>query len=218
MSVKEELVKVCHLVYKNKFVAAYDGNISVRTENNSVLITRSGICKGNVTSDDIVETDFDGNIISGKGKISTENKLHFFIYQNRTDVKAVVHCHPVYATALGLVEENYLANYFPEVLLTLGKIPVCKYATPSTSEVTDSIKENLADSNAFILQNHGAVTIGNSVIDAYYKMEKLEHAAKTIFAAKAIGNPRTLTDKNIRDLLSISESAYGIKLDINKIL
>ncbi|MFN3873990.1 MAG: class II aldolase/adducin family protein [Ignavibacterium sp.] len=218
MSVKEELVKVCHLVYQNKFVAAYDGNISVRTENNTVLITRSGICKGDVTSDDIIETDINGNIISGKGKISTENKLHFFIYQNRTDAKAVVHCHPVYATALGLVEENYLANYFPEVLLTLGKIPVCKYATPSTSEVTDSIKENLTDSNAFILQNHGAVTIGNSVMDAYYKMEKLEHAAKTIIAAKAIGNPRTLTDKNIRDLLSISESTYGIKLDINRIL
>lgn len=218
MSVKEELVKVCQLVYKNKFVAAYDGNISIRTENNTVMITRSGICKGDVTSDDIIKTDLDGKIIGGKGKISTENKLHFFIYKNRTDAKAVVHCHPVYATALGLIEENYLSHYFPEVLLTLGKIPVCKYATPSTSEVTDSIKEYLSDSNAFILQNHGAVTIGNSLMDAYYKMEKLEHTAKTIFAARAIGNPRTLTDNNIRDLLSISESTYGIKLDINKIL
>ncbi|GMU96143.1 class II aldolase/adducin family protein [Ignavibacterium album] len=218
MSVKEELVKVCHLVYKNKFVAAYDGNISARTENNTILITRSGICKGDVTADDIIETDFDGHIISGNGKISTENKLHFFIYQKRKDAKAVVHCHPVYATALGLIEENFLAHYFPEVLLTLGKIPVCRYATPSTSEVTDSIERYLADSNAFILQNHGAVTIGNSVMDAYYKMEKLEHTAKTILAARAIGNPRTLTEKNIRDLLSISESTYGIKSDINKIL
>lgn len=218
MSIKDEIVKVCHLVYQNKFVSAYDGNISVRTDNNSVLITRSGICKGDVTVDDILETDFDGNLISGNGKISTENKLHFFIYKNRKDVKAVVHCHPVYTTALGLVEENHLSHYFPEVLLTLGKIPVCEYATPSTEEVTDSIKDFLSDSNAFILQNHGAVTVGASLMDAYYKMEKLEHAAKTIIAAKSIGKPRELTEKNIRDLLSISESTYGIKLSINKIL
>ncbi|AFH48443.1 L-fuculose-phosphate aldolase [Ignavibacterium album JCM 16511] len=218
MSVKEQIVKVCHLVYQNKFVAAYDGNISARTENNSLYITRSGICKGDVTIDDIIETDYNGNIISGKGKISTENKLHLYIYKNRKDVNAVVHCHPVYATALGLVEENFLEHYFPEVLLTLGKIPVCKYATPSTKEVTDSINDFITDSNAFILQNHGAVTVGSCVMDAYYKMEKLEHAAETIFVAKAIGNPRKLTKKNIRDLLSISESTYGIKLDINKLL
>lgn len=218
MSIKDEIVKVCHLVYHNKFVAAYDGNISVRTDNNSILITRSGICKGDVTIDDIIETDYDGNIISGEGKISTENKLHFFIYKNRKDVNAVVHCHPVYTTALGLVEENFLAHYFPEVLLTLGKIPVCKYATPSTTEVTDSIKEFVGDSNAFILQNHGAVTIGSSLMDAYYKMEKLEHAAKSILLAKAIGHPRRLTEQNILKLISISEITYGIKLDINKIL
>lgn len=218
MSVKEEIVKVCHLVYQNKFVAAYDGNISARTENNSLYITRSGICKGDVTLADIIETDYEGNIISGKGKISTENKLHLYIYKNRKDVNAVVHCHPVYATALGLVEESFLAHYFPEVLLTLGKIPVCKYATPSTNELTDSLKNFINDSNAFILQNHGAVTIGSSVLDAYYKMEKLEHAAKTILVAKSIGNPRELTEANIRDLLSIAESTYGIKSDINKLL
>lgn len=218
MSIKEEIVKVCHLVYRNKFVAAYDGNVSVRTENNSIYITRSGVCKGDITIDDIIETDFDGNIIAGKGKISTESKLHLFIYKIRKDVKAVVHCHPVYATALGLVKENSLAHYFPEVLLTLGKIPVCKYATPSTHEVIESVKDHIDYSNAFILQNHGAVTIGSSLLDAYYKMEKLEHAAKTIFVAKVLGKPRELTADDIRDLLSISESTYGIKLDINKLL
>jgi L-fuculose-phosphate aldolase len=218
MSIQEEIVKVCHLVYQNKFVAAYDGNISARTENNSIIITRSGICKGDVTINDLVEIDLDGNKISGDGKISTENKLHLFIYRKRKNAKAVVHCHPVYATALGLVEKSFLAHYSPEVLLTLGKIPVCKYATPSTKELTDSLKNFINDSNAFILQNHGAVTVGSSVMDAYYKMEKLEHAAKTILIAKSIGNPRKLSEANIRDLLSIAESTYGIKSDINKLL
>jgi len=218
MSVKEQIVKVCHLVYQNKFVAAYDGNISALTQNNSVLITRSGICKGEVTADDLVEIDFDGNIISGKAKVSTEYKLHLFIYKKRKDVKAIVHCHPVYATAIGLIEENHLHHYFPEVLLTLGKIPVCNYATPSTVEVTDSIEKYIQSSDAMILKNHGAVTVGSSLMDAYYKMEKLEHAAKTILLAKAIGNPRELTEQNILQLLSISEKTYGIKLDKNKLL
>ncbi|MGQ9643862.1 MAG: class II aldolase/adducin family protein [Ignavibacterium sp.] len=213
MSLKEEIVKVCHLVYQNKFVAAYDGNISARTESNSIIITRSGICKGDVTISDLVEIDFNGNKISGDGKISTENKLHLFIYKRRKDAKAVVHCHPVFATALGLVENKYLENYFPEVFLTLGKIPVCDYATPSTQEVTDSIAEYIETSNALILKNHGAVTIGSSVMDAYYKMEKLEHAAKTILFAKLLGNPRKLSDEDLNKLLSIAESTYGIKTD-----
>lgn len=213
MSVKEEIVKVCHLVYQNKFVAAYDGNISALTENNSVMITRSGVCKGEVTLSDIIETDLTGNKISGEGKISTENKLHLYIYNKRKDAKAVVHCHPVFTTALGLVENKYLDNFFPEVFLTLGKIPVCEYATPSTQEVTDSIAEYIEFSNALILKNHGAVTIGSSVMDAYYKMEKLEHTAKTILLAKLLGNPRKLSDEDINKLLAIAESTYGIKTD-----
>lgn len=211
MSVKEEIVKVCHLVYQNKFVAAYDGNISALTENNSVMITRSGVCKGEVTISDLIETDLNGKKISGEGKISTENKLHLYIYNKRQDAKAVVHCHPVYATALGLVENKYLDNFFPEVFLTLGKIPICEYATPSTQEVTDSIAEYIETSSALILKNHGAVTIGSSVMDAYYKMEKLEHAAKTILFAKLLGNSRKLSDEDVEKLLSIAESTYGIK-------
>ncbi|MEJ5261974.1 MAG: class II aldolase/adducin family protein [Ignavibacterium sp.] len=213
MSVKEEIVKVCHLIYLNKFVAAYDGNISALTENNSVMITRSGICKGEVTISDLIEIDLNGNKISGEGKISTENKLHLYIYKKREDAKAIVHCHPVFATALGLVENKYLDNFFPEVLLTLGKIPVCEYATPSTHEVTDSIAKYIETSNALILKNHGAVTIGCSVMDAYYKMEKLEHAAKTILLSKLLGNPRKLSDEDINKLLAIAESTYGIKTE-----
>ncbi len=218
MSLKEEIVKISHRLYQNKFVAAFDGNISALTSDNNILITRSAVCKGEITVDDIVEIDSAGNLISGKGKISTENKLHLFIYKHRKDAKAIIHAHPVYATALGLVEENFLENYFPEVILSLGKIPVCKYATPSTDEVTDSIAAHLHYSNSLILQNHGAVTIGTSLMDAYYKMEKLEHAAKIISVAKSIGNPVKLTKSQIEKLLSISESTYGIKLDINQIL
>ncbi len=211
MSIKDEIVKVAHLVYQNKFVSAFDGNISALTENNTILITRSGVCKGEIKPEDILEIDFDGNLISGNGKISTENKLHRFIYSKREDVKAVVHCHPIYSTAFTLIGEGFTDNYFPEVLLTIGKVPLCNYATPSTDEITDSIKNFVNDHNALLLQNHGAVTFGTSVLDAYYKMEKLEHSAKTLFLARLLGEPRKLNEQEIQKLISIAESTYGIK-------
>jgi L-fuculose-phosphate aldolase len=213
MSIKDEIVKVSHLIYHNKFVSAYDGNISARSERNTIYITKSGVCKGELTIDDILEIDLDGNLISGNGKISTENKLHRFVYSKREDVKAIVHCHPIYSTAFTLVGEGLTENYFPEVFLTIGKVPLCKYATPSTDEVTEAIKDFVQNSNALLLQNHGAVTFGHSVLDAYYKMEKLEHAAKTIFIARQLGTPRILTDEEITKLTSIAESTYGIKIN-----
>ncbi|MCX7610513.1 MAG: class II aldolase/adducin family protein [Ignavibacterium sp.] len=212
MSIKDEIVKISHLIYQNKFVAAYDGNISALSERNTIFITRSGVCKGELTIEDILEIDLKGNIISGEGKISTENKLHRFIYSKRSDVKAVVHCHPIYSTAFTLVGEGLIESYFPEVILHLGKVPLCKYATPSTDELIVSIKDYVENSSALLLQNHGAVTFGESVFDAYYKMEKLEHAAKTIFIARMLGNPRQLSEEEINKLISISESTYGIKI------
>lgn len=213
MSVKDEIVKVAHLVYENKFVAAYDGNISSLSERNTIYITRSGVCKGELTTADILEVDFDGSLISGNGKISTENKLHRFIYSKRKDVKAIVHCHPIYSTAFTLVGKGLIEHYFPEVFLTIGKVPLCKYATPSTDEITESIKDFVENSSAMLLQNHGAVTFGNSVFDAYYKMEKLEHAAKTIFLARLLGTPRKLTEAETNKLAAIAESTYGVKIN-----
>lgn len=213
MSPKKKLVEICHKVYAKGFVAAYDGNISCRTAKNTVLITRSGICKGDVTEKDIVEIDLDGTTISGSQKISTEHKIHIYAYKKRKEVNAVVHCHPTYATAFALIGKGLDNHYLPEVLLTIGKIPLCKYATPSTDEVHKSLDPYINYSWAMLLQNHGAVTLGKNLDDAYYKMEKLEHAAKIILLSKTIGKPRELSKKNISDILKIAESTYGIVLD-----
>ena len=189
MSLKKKLVEICHKVYEKGFVSAYDGNISCRTSNNTVLITRSGICKGDVTEKDIVEIDLTGKVLSAKQKISTELKIHLYVYQKRKEVNAVVHCHPTYATAFALIGEGLEKHYLPEVFLTIGKIPLCKYATPSTDGVHKSLD------------------------DAYFKMEKLEHAAKIILLARLIGKPGELSKKNINDILKIAESTYGIIQD-----
>ncbi len=213
MSPKKKLVEICHKVYAKGFVAAYDGNISCRTSNNTVLITRSGICKGDVTEKDIVEIDLNGKNLVGKQKISTEHKIHLYSYQKRKEINAVVHCHPTYATAFALLGEGLDKHYLPEVFLTIGKVPLCKYATPSTEEVHKSLDPFINYSWAMLLENHGAVTLGKNLDDAYFKMEKLEHAAKIILLARLIGKPRELSKKNINDILRIAQNTYGIVPD-----
>jgi len=213
MSPKKKLVEICHKVYAKGFVTAYDGNISCRTSKNTVLITRSGICKGEVTEKDIVEIDLNGKVLTGKQKISTEHKIHLYAYWKRKEVTSVVHCHPTYATAFAILGEGLEKHYLPEVFLTIGKVPLCKYATPSTDGVHKSLQPYINYSWAMLLQNHGAVTLGKSLDDAYFKMEKLEHAAKIIFLARLMGRPRELSKKNISDILEISESTYGITLN-----
>ena len=213
MSVKENLVEVCHKIYQNGFVAAFDGNISARTESNTFLITPSGKCKGEIQPDDILEIDINGTLLGGKGKISTENNIHLLAYSKRNEVNAVVHCHPPYATSFALLGEGLMDHYLPEVVLTLGKVPLCKFAIPSTDEVPESMIPYINFAWAMLLENHGAVTFGKNLYDAYFKMEKLEHAAKIIFLAKQIGNPNRLSNEVIQKLYDMAEKTYGIKQD-----
>jgi L-fuculose-phosphate aldolase len=209
----EKVVSICHKIYEKGYVSAHDGNVSVITDRNTVLFTRSGICKGEVTKEDILEFDLSGSLLKGEGRITTEFKLHLFAYSRRPDVTAVVHCHPVYATAFSLVGEGLTEHYFPEVILTLGKIPLCKYGTPSTNDLPLSLEPYIEHSWAYLLQNHGAITLGRNLDDAYYKMEKLEHTAETIYKARQLGNPNALSKNDINELLKISEETYGIKID-----
>lgn len=213
MQQREELIAFCHKVYEKNFVSAYDGNLSVRTSNGTILITRSVVCKGDVTDKDILEINMNGEIINGAGKISTENKLHLFIYQNRKEVNAVVHAHPVYATAFASARESLDRPVFPEVILTLGRIPLCKYATPSTDELPESLKNHINYANVFLLENHGAVSVGVNIKQAYFRMEKLEHTAKTMFIANKLGGVREIPKYKLEALYSVAEKSYGIKLD-----
>jgi L-fuculose-phosphate aldolase len=210
MSEKTKLVEICRKVHEKGFVSATDGNISTVTPDNTFLITRSGISKGDVTEDDILEIDAAGKILNGKGKLSTEFKMHLFAYSRRREVNAVVHCHPVYATAFAACGVDFSKHIFPEVILTLGKIPLCKYATPSTDALPLSMEPYIDFAWAFLLQNHGAVTLGLNLDDAYNKMEKLEHAAHTIFAAKLLGGEKEISFEKVKELINLARETYGI--------
>lgn len=212
---KSEIVSICHRLYQKGFVAATDGNISVINDSGNIYITRSAVCKGEVEEKDILEIDFEGNLISGFGKISTENKLHLFAYARRKDIKSVVHCHPAYTSAFAVAGKEIDCLFLPEVILSLGKVALCEYASPGTDELPESLEPFINECNAFVLKNHGAVTFGESLKQAYYRMEKLEHTAKIQLLAGSLGGINEIPQDKINKLLSYAKEVYGI--DINKI-
>lgn len=210
---KERLVYYSHKVYEMGFVSATDGNLSLRVDADSILITPSSKNKGELRESDLLLISNSGVLIEGSGKISTENKIHLLAYNRRQDVNAVVHCHPVYATAFAATGEGFEKPVFPEVVLTMGKVPLCKYGTPSTDELPMSLIPHIDYCSALLLENHGAVTVGKSIKDAYYKMEKLEHTAHTLFVTRQLGREKTIPLYKVKELYDIAESAYGIKID-----
>ena len=213
MPFRKELTQICNKVYEKGFVSAYDGNLSARIDKERILITPSGKCKGEIEEKDLLIIDYDGKLLEGNGKVSTEVLIHLLAYKNRHDINSVIHCHPVYSTAFATAGEGFMRPVFPEVVLALGKVPLCKYSTPSTDELPDSILPYIEYSWAFLLENHGAVTLGKTIKGAYYRMEKLEHAAHTLFISRMLGREKTIPLVKLKALYDIAESTYGIKID-----
>lgn len=206
------LVAVCQKVEVKGFVAATDGNISVRLPNGNILATPSQLNKGMVTIEDLIEISLDGTYRTGRRNVSTEIDMHLFIYRSRTDINAVVHCHPPYATGFAAANMPLDKKVFPEAVVGFGTVPLAPYATPSTSEVADSLKDYVDRYHAVLLANHGVVTYGNDLWDAYFKMEKVEQIAQTTFVAQGLGGPRELSRDEIEKLKRISMQQYGKKI------
>ncbi len=204
-----QLVDVCHRLYAHGMVTAMDGNVSVRLSSGNILTTRSGVNKGMVTANDFVELSPDGKQSFSKGKPSTEVGMHLYIYQQRPDVHAVVHAHPTYATGFATARIALDGCVFPEVIVGMGAIPLAAYATPSTTELAESLSPYIKNSDAILLTNHGAVTYGATLYDAYFKMEKVEHAAHISFVAHMLGGAHSLNREELTKLRNVSVQSYG---------
>lgn len=194
---KQELAKICHLLYERNLVAASDGNISMRVSNELILLTPSGKNKGMIQEEEIMTLDLEGNVITGKGRASKEYPMHREIYRKREDIKAVVHTHPVYATAFALAGKNLPENYLIETCIMLGKTALADYAAPGSPELVDAIIPHIKECNAVLLKNHGALTLGKDLEDAFNKMEVMESIAKTIIVSGMIGEPEVISEKNM---------------------
>jgi L-fuculose-phosphate aldolase len=189
-------------MYEKGFVAANDGNLSVRLDAGSVLTTPTGVSKGFMTAESMVVVALDGRPLSD-GKPSSEIPMHLFIYRERPEVQAVVHAHPLHATGFataGLSLEDCVAA---EIILTIGSIPLAQYGTPSTPKLPDTLRPYIRHHDAFLLANHGAVTVGKDLWEAYYKMERLEHYAHIIFISRQLGGEKILPKTDVEELLSL---------------
>lgn len=189
---KEALAGICHMLYQRNLVTACDGNISSKVSKDHILLTPSGMNKGLLFPEDIIVLDLSGNTVEGNGRASKEYPMHQMIYQMRPDVKAVIHTHPVFATAFALAGKNIPDNYLIETTMMLPDIALAEYAPPGTQALAEAIRPHVPESNAILLKNHGALTYGTDLTDAYNKMEVLESIAKTIIMSKILGEPQVI--------------------------
>jgi L-fuculose-phosphate aldolase len=212
-ALRREIVEAGRRVYNRNFVAANDGNISARIDAKRVLITPSGVSKGFLKPEDLILIDYEGKVLAGKGKPSSELFMHLRIYKDRPDVNGVCHAHPPKATGFATAGIPLTQCVLPEVIVTLGGIPLAEYGTPGTEEFFEPVLKYLQDYDAFLLENHGALTIGPDVMTAYYRMETLEHFAHIALVAIQLGKLQTLDESNVRKLIGLRER-FGIKTQV----
>jgi L-fuculose-phosphate aldolase len=208
---KYQILEAGKRMYEKGFVASNDGNISARIDENSLLITASGICKGDMTLDHIIKVDYNGKVLAGDLKPSSEMKMHLAVYRKRPDVLAVAHAHPRAATAFAVAGLTLDKLTLPEVIFSLGSVAFSEYGTPSTEQVPRSVEKVIDTSDAVLLANHGALTVGTTVMDAYFKMETLEHFAAITINARAIGGERVLDKSEEKELFRVRSEVFGKK-------
>ena len=208
-SLRKDICEVGRRVYQRGFVAANDGNISIRLEADRVLCTPTGVSKGYLNEDMLAICDMDGEQVAGSMKISSEIRMHLEIYKMRADVSAVVHAHPPTATGFAVAGVELTKCVLPEVIVSLGGIPLADYGTPGGPDIVEPMKPLLRDYDAVLMANHGVVTLGSHVMDAHFKMETVEHFAKIALVAQQLGAVHTLADKDVDDLIALRDR-FGI--------
>jgi L-fuculose-phosphate aldolase len=204
--IKEQICEIGRRVYAKGFAAANDGNISYRVGDNEVLCSPTMICKGFMTPDDICAVDLEGAQIAGKRKRTSEILLHLAIMKNRDDVKAVVHCHPPHATAFAVAREPIPQCVLPEIEVFMGEVPLAPYETPGGNEFANTVVPFLKSTNTIILTNHGTVSFGKTLEEAYWKTEILDAYCKILILTKQLGgNVNYLNEQKSRELLDLKK-------------
>jgi L-fuculose-phosphate aldolase len=203
--IRQQICDIGRRVWDRGMIAANDGNLTVKINENEILCTPTGVSKGFMTPDMICKVDLGGNVLKSDGiyRPSSEIKVHLKVYKRRPDVNAVVHAHPKYATAYAIVGRPLTKQIIPEATLSFGEVPVAKYALPSSAELADSIEPFLDTHDVVLLQNHGALCWGEDLIAAYFKMESLEFYAELCFITEVLGGAKELPNSEVEQLLDL---------------
>ena len=200
---KAGIIEIGKRMYMRGFVAANDGNISVKTGENEIWATPTGVSKGFMTPDMMVKLDLMGNILEGAYKPSSEIKLHLRAYRENPEIGAVTHAHPPAATSYAVAGVPLDAAVLQEAIVQLGTVPVAEYAVPGTEGVAEAVAPFFNTHNGALLANHGALSWGADVFQAFFRLESIEYYATILLNTAIIGKRRELTDSQIDELMEV---------------
>lgn len=206
---RQEICAVGKRMYERGFIVACEGNISVRLDDERVLTTPTCMNKGMLEPQDLVITNGQGQQLSGNRKVSSELAMHLLFYRMRPDVHAICHAHPPTATGFAAAGRALDKALLPEVIIGLGKIPLVRYATPGTPELSQALEPYVPHYDALLLANHGAVTCGPDLLTAFFRMETIEHFAKITLSAELAGDPVLLSSREVAKLMA-ARSRYFV--------
>jgi len=212
-SENEHRLEICETgrwLHQKGFVAASDGNISVRLPGNRVLSTPTFISKGMMRPDDLIVTDMAGKKLEGRREVTSEIAMHLLIYDRRPDVQSVVHAHPPTATGYAAAGIPLNKALISEVVLALGCIPLARYGTPGTPELSEALKAFVPHYDAILMANHGVVCYGANLMEAYFKMETVEHFARISLVTEVLGQQTLLSEGDVDKLMEARRKYFGM--------
>src|SRR5579862_2936399 len=209
---REEIVRYGRMLHERGFVAAMDGNLSVRLKNERILVTPTCLSKGAMRPADLVIVDPDGKRVAGHKNVTSEIGMHLSIYRMRPDVQAIVHAHPPTATGFAAAGIALTEPLVCEVVIGLGCIPLARYGTPGTSELSQTLEPYIPNYDAILMSNHGVVTYGDTLEHAYMKMETVEHFAQIALVTHLLGRQQPLEKVDIEKLLTARSKYFGAKI------
>jgi L-fuculose-phosphate aldolase len=213
---RKEMCRLGQLMYQRGLIVANEGNLSLRLSAEHILITPSGKCKGLLVPAELVVINFAGEIVCGEGQPSSETSMHIMFYRSRPDIQAICHAHPPTATGFAAAGKALEEGVLPEVIVGLGKVPLAPYATPGTREVCIALESLISCHDAILLRNHGVVTCGGSLQEAYFRLETVEQFSRIMLVAKVLGGPLKLPYTEVEKLIQMRGTrALADNLNLN---
>ena len=203
---RQKIVEAGKRLHARFFVASNDGNISARLNDREFLITPTTVNKGDLSPEQLLKIDAEGKVLSGSLRPSSEMKMHLAVFSKRPDVQAIVHAHPPAATGFAACRIRLDQDVIlPEVVFGLGRIGFAEYGTPTTEDVPRAVEKEIPECEALLLANHGALTVGADVMQAFYRMETLEMYSRVRLVTKILGEPKPLNEAQVRELMQVRQ-------------
>ncbi len=208
---RAEIVRLGRLMHSSGFVAGMDGNMSVRLDKNRILVTPTSMSKGAMRLSDLAIVDMEGRKLRGQRDVSSEIGMHLLIYRLRQDVGGIVHAHPPTATGFAASGMALTQPLVCELVVGLGCVPLARYGTPGTRELADALEPLIPNYDAILMANHGVVAYGQDLLQAYMKMETVEHFARIALVAHLLGHEQPLSEGEVEKLIAARKSYAGCK-------